>query len=61
MIPTRDKELETASEQIQRDTAAFLKNGGKIERVGNGITDYALRNARLQQPVQKGCDKGEAG
>jgi len=34
-------ELKATREQIAQDTKAFLKAGGKIQSLGNGITDYA--------------------
>lgn len=41
MLPTRDKELETASERIKRETEEFLKNGGTVKTFDNSRTDYS--------------------
>lgn len=41
MNPTRDTERQTESERIQKDTAEFLKAGGKILTAGNDQTEYA--------------------
>lgn len=41
MLPTRDKELETASEEIARLTAEFLKKGGKVKTFDNSRTEYS--------------------
>lgn len=41
MLPTRDKQLETESERIKRETAEFLKNGGQIRAFDNSQTEYA--------------------
>ena len=42
MIMEREtKELKTKREEIERDMKAYLKAGGKIQKLGNGPTDYA--------------------
>lgn len=45
MLPTRNKQLESESARIARQTAEFLAAGGKVRFFDNAQTEYSKSGA----------------